>query len=146
MHCLLIAQLSKETGLTAHIVLSCTGTEHESNKRLCDHCCVQAVFTDHSLFGFADASSILTNKVLKFSLADVHQVRSSARCPAAYHTLHPQQSWHYTAQGRSLAAAIPAVASCPVQTAAEHAAHADTLKSMHAAETSPRFSSIHSDL
>lgn len=38
-------------------------------------CWMQAVFTDHSLFGFADASSILTNKVLKFSLADVHEVR-----------------------------------------------------------------------
>lgn len=32
----------------------------------------RVVFTDHSLFGFADASSILVNKVLKFSLADVH--------------------------------------------------------------------------
>lgn len=36
---------------------------------------MQVVFTDHSLFGFADASSILTNKVLKFSLADVHEVQ-----------------------------------------------------------------------
>ncbi|EFN58809.1 hypothetical protein CHLNCDRAFT_20112 [Chlorella variabilis] len=32
------------------------------------------VFTDHSLFGFADASSILVNKVLKYTLADVHHV------------------------------------------------------------------------
>ena len=31
---------------------------------------LRTVFTDHSLFGFADASSILTNKVLSFSLAD----------------------------------------------------------------------------
>nr|CAB3264858.1 phosphatidylinositol N-acetylglucosaminyltransferase subunit A [Phallusia mammillata] len=30
------------------------------------------VFTDHSLFGFADASSILTNKILELSLADVN--------------------------------------------------------------------------
>lgn len=30
-------------------------------------CC----FTDHSLFGFADTSSILTNKLLKFTLSDV---------------------------------------------------------------------------
>lgn len=30
------------------------------------------VFTDHSLFGFADPASILVNKVLKFTLADVH--------------------------------------------------------------------------
>lgn len=35
---------------------------------------IKAVFTDHSLFGFADASSILTNKVLKFSLSDVDHV------------------------------------------------------------------------
>ncbi|XP_041378436.1 phosphatidylinositol N-acetylglucosaminyltransferase subunit A-like [Gigantopelta aegis] len=31
---------------------------------------LKTVFTDHSLFGFADASSIITNKVLKFSLVD----------------------------------------------------------------------------
>ena len=31
-------------------------------------------FTDHSLFGFADASSILTNKILKWSLANVDHV------------------------------------------------------------------------
>ncbi|KAL9537656.1 Phosphatidylinositol N-acetylglucosaminyltransferase gpi3 subunit [Mucor bainieri] len=35
---------------------------------------LKAVFTDHSLFGFADASSILTNKLLKFSLSDVDHV------------------------------------------------------------------------
>ena len=46
-----------------------------SHKALC--CSLQVVFTDHSLFGFADASSILTNKVLKFSLADVHEVSVS---------------------------------------------------------------------
>ncbi len=32
------------------------------------------VFTDHSLFGFADTSSILTNKVLKFSLSGVDNI------------------------------------------------------------------------
>ncbi|KAI9322449.1 hypothetical protein BX666DRAFT_2022925 [Dichotomocladium elegans] len=31
-------------------------------------------FTDHSLFGFADASSILTNKLLKFTLSDIDHV------------------------------------------------------------------------
>ena len=31
-------------------------------------------FTDHSLFGFADAASICTNKVLKWCLADVQTV------------------------------------------------------------------------
>jgi len=35
---------------------------------------IPTVFTDHSLFGFADASSILMNKALKFSLADVQRV------------------------------------------------------------------------
>jgi phosphatidylinositol glycan class A protein len=32
---------------------------------------LRAVLTDHSLFGFADAGSILTNKLLKFILSDV---------------------------------------------------------------------------
>lgn len=31
---------------------------------------LQTVFTDHSLFGFADASAVLTNKCLEMSLAD----------------------------------------------------------------------------
>ena len=35
---------------------------------------LRTVFTDHSLFGFADAASILTNKLLKFSLSDVDHV------------------------------------------------------------------------
>ncbi|EQB45550.1 Phosphatidylinositol N-acetylglucosaminyltransferase gpi3 subunit [Colletotrichum gloeosporioides] len=35
---------------------------------------LRTVFTDHSLFGFADATSILTNKILKFSLSDVDHV------------------------------------------------------------------------
>lgn len=30
---------------------------------------LRTVFTDHSLFGFADASSILTNKILEFSIS-----------------------------------------------------------------------------
>ncbi|MEW5304924.1 MAG: hypothetical protein WDW36_007499 [Sanguina aurantia] len=33
---------------------------------------LKVVFTDHSLFGFADIASIITNKVLKVILADVH--------------------------------------------------------------------------
>ena len=33
---------------------------------------LKAIFTDHSLFGFADLSSILTNKILKFSLHGVN--------------------------------------------------------------------------
>jgi phosphatidylinositol N-acetylglucosaminyltransferase subunit A len=35
---------------------------------------IPCVFTDHSLFGFADISSILTNKLLKFSLSDCSSV------------------------------------------------------------------------
>lgn len=34
----------------------------------------QVVFTDHSLFGFAELGSILMNKVLKFTLSDVQHV------------------------------------------------------------------------
>lgn len=35
---------------------------------------LHTLFTDHSLFGFADASSIITNKFLQFSLADIDHV------------------------------------------------------------------------
>lgn len=35
---------------------------------------LKAVFTDHSLFGFADVGSIMGNKLLKFSLSDVSHV------------------------------------------------------------------------
>ncbi|CAF3533298.1 unnamed protein product [Rotaria sp. Silwood1] len=35
---------------------------------------IHTVFTDHSLFGFADLSSILTNKVLQVSLVDCHHI------------------------------------------------------------------------
>lgn len=35
---------------------------------------LHTVFTDHSLFGFSDASSIIANKLLKFSLSDVDHV------------------------------------------------------------------------
>ena len=35
---------------------------------------LRTVFTDHSLFGFADGSSIVTNKLLEFILADVDHV------------------------------------------------------------------------
>ncbi|CAH1758094.1 9205_t:CDS:10 [Entrophospora sp. SA101] len=35
---------------------------------------MKACFTDHSLFGFADSSSILMNKLLKFSLSDIDHV------------------------------------------------------------------------
>jgi phosphatidylinositol N-acetylglucosaminyltransferase subunit A len=35
---------------------------------------LKTVFTDHSLFGFADAGSIFANKMLKFTLSDVDHV------------------------------------------------------------------------
>jgi hypothetical protein len=36
------------------------------------HRVFQTVFTDHSLFGFADASAVVTNRFLEISLADVN--------------------------------------------------------------------------
>lgn len=41
---------------------------------------IPCVFTDHSLFGFADISSILTNKLLKFILSDVDRVICVSNC------------------------------------------------------------------
>ena len=35
---------------------------------------IKTVFTDHSLFGFADASSILTNKLLELTIANCDSV------------------------------------------------------------------------
>ncbi|KAK5164570.1 Phosphatidylinositol N-acetylglucosaminyltransferase GPI3 subunit [Saxophila tyrrhenica] len=35
---------------------------------------LHTVFTDHSLFGFSDAASIMANKLLKFSMSDVDHV------------------------------------------------------------------------
>ncbi|KAH9205324.1 hypothetical protein DL95DRAFT_439184 [Leptodontidium sp. 2 PMI_412] len=54
---------------------------HASLSSLCHEAILHArtmglrtVFTDHSLFGFTDAASILTNKLLKFTLSDVDHV------------------------------------------------------------------------
>ncbi len=35
---------------------------------------LRTVFTDHSLFGFSDTASILTNKLLRYALSDVDAV------------------------------------------------------------------------
>lgn len=35
---------------------------------------IRTVFTDHSLFGFSDVSAIVTNKILRFNLANVSHV------------------------------------------------------------------------
>lgn len=37
-------------------------------------CYLLQVFTDHSLFGFADVSSVLTNKLLTVSLCDTNHI------------------------------------------------------------------------
>ncbi|KAG1665612.1 hypothetical protein FOA52_003259 [Chlamydomonas sp. UWO 241] len=72
MHMLrLIAVREGATLLHAHQAFSTLGLE----AALCG--CTMGlpvVFTDHSLFGFADAASIVMNKLLKFILADVHHV------------------------------------------------------------------------
>lgn len=54
---------------------------HQAFSSLCHEAIVhaktmglKAVFTDHSLFGFDDTSSILTNKLLKFSLSEIDHV------------------------------------------------------------------------
>ncbi|KAK0634378.1 hypothetical protein B0T17DRAFT_611402 [Bombardia bombarda] len=54
---------------------------HASLSSLCHEAILHArtmglrtVFTDHSLFGFADAASIFANKLLKFTLSDVDHV------------------------------------------------------------------------
>ncbi|KAH8967954.1 hypothetical protein BDL97_03G103600 [Sphagnum fallax] len=53
---------------------------HQAFSTLCHEALLHArtmglrvVFTDHSLYGFADLGSIHMNKVLQFTLADVHQ-------------------------------------------------------------------------
>ena len=54
-----------------HQAFSSMAHEGLLHARLLD---LPTVFTDHSLFGFADVSSILTNKILKFSLGNVNAV------------------------------------------------------------------------
>lgn len=55
---------------------------------------IRTVFTDHSLFGFADAASILTNKLLKFTLSDVDHVIcvSNTRCDPNQHVLDSHET------------------------------------------------------
>lgn len=57
--------------LHAHQAFSAMANEAVIHARTMN---IPTVFTDHSLFGFADAASILMNKALKFSLADVQRV------------------------------------------------------------------------
>ena len=53
----------------AHASLSSLGHEAILHAH---HLGIRTVFTDHSLFGFDDAASILTNKLLVATLAHVH--------------------------------------------------------------------------
>jgi phosphatidylinositol glycan class A protein len=55
----------------AHQALSSMGLEAILHARTMG---LRAVFTDHSLFGFADTAAILTNKLLRFFLSDVSNV------------------------------------------------------------------------
>lgn len=54
---------------------------HQAFSSMCHEAVIHArtmglrvVFTDHSLFGFQDTASILTNKLLKFTLSDIDHV------------------------------------------------------------------------
>ena len=53
---------------------------------------LKACFTEHSLYGFADVSSILMNKVLKYTLSDIDHVVcvSHTRCPTRAPHLRPR--------------------------------------------------------
>ena len=68
---------------------------------------MRTVFTDHSLMGFADVASILANKALKFSLADVHQVRPGRYPVGGQHVegsplnKHMQESSNRIVSGRA---------------------------------------------
>lgn len=55
----------------AHQALSSMGLEAILHGRTMK---IKTVFTDHSLFGFNDTASILTNKLLTFFLSDVDNV------------------------------------------------------------------------
>jgi phosphatidylinositol N-acetylglucosaminyltransferase subunit A len=55
----------------AHQAFSVLGNESALHARTMGY---PVVFTDHSLFGFADAASICTNKLLKWTLSDVQCV------------------------------------------------------------------------
>ena len=70
---------------------------------------LKAVFTDHSLFGFADASSILTNKTLQFTLADAcHTIcvsHTSKQNTVLRADVAPERCAHF---GRACPARVPA--------------------------------------
>lgn len=77
----------------AHQALSSMGLEALLHARTLG---LRTIFTDHSLFGFADTASILTNKLLSFFLADVDHVICVSHIAKENTTLrakiqHPQQ-------------------------------------------------------
>lgn len=55
----------------AHQALSAMGLEALLHARTMG---LRTIFTDHSLFGFADTASILTNKLLHFFLSDIDNI------------------------------------------------------------------------
>jgi phosphatidylinositol N-acetylglucosaminyltransferase subunit A len=72
------------TLIHAHASLSSLGHEGILHAHLMG---VRTVFTDHSLFGFEDAASILTNKLLEATLKNVDAVicvsHTGCVCPAS---------------------------------------------------------------
>jgi phosphatidylinositol glycan class A protein len=66
----------------AHASLSALGHEGILHSHLLG---VRTVFTDHSLFGFDDAASILTNKLLAGTLKNVDAVICVSHTGYVYH-------------------------------------------------------------
>lgn len=74
MRCMVAADappLAARVQVHAHQAFSVLGNEAALHARTLG---LPVVFTDHSLFGFADAASICTNKLLKWTLCDVQAV------------------------------------------------------------------------
>ena len=61
---------------------------------------VKTVFTDHSLFGFADGSSILTNKFLEVVLTDIDHVICVSYTRYTKAVIHPPPpiAQHFSSQ------------------------------------------------
>ena len=72
--CAIIRDILLREGITivhGHSAFSTLAHEALFHAKLLD---LKTIFTDHSLFGFADASSILTNKILEFSISNCDHV------------------------------------------------------------------------
>jgi phosphatidylinositol glycan class A protein len=51
---------------------------------------IKAVYTDHSLFGFADLGAIHLNELMKFTLSEIDQVVCVSHCSKEYLALRAQ--------------------------------------------------------